>query len=413
MTVKPFPGIRPAKKYATLLNVPPYDVVTREEVRNAVKDNPYSFFHVTRSDAEIPALDDEYSPAVYSKARENFESFINKNIMTKDLTDCFYLLSQTWNYQTQTGLYAAVSCGEYENNLIKKHENTRKDKETDRTMHIRTVKADTGPVFLAFDDRGIEIDGYINIVKPIMEKIPVYNFIDENQVENKLWVITEKQEIKNIESYFRNTGAFYIADGHHRAASAFNAWKESITHPEEKTPASGYFMAVIFPASQLNILPYNRLIRGIKDFNPAQFLKDIENSFNISTGQDSITPGRKGTIGLYMGGVKYHLTLRDNLMNDDVLESLDVSILQKYIFAPVFGINDPRTSENLIFAGGGKAESYLTGKVDAGEADAAFSLYPVEIGDLMTITLSSRLMPPKSTWFEPKLRDGLVVYSLD
>ena len=327
--------------------------------------------------------------------------------MTRDLSDCFYLLSQTWNDQTQTGLYAAVSCGEYENNLIKKHENTRKDKEADRTMHIRTVKADTGPVFLAFDDRGIEIDGYINVVKPVMEKLPVYNFIDENQVENKLWVINEKQDIKDIESYFSSTGEFYIADGHHRAASAFNAWKE------DKNPASGYFMAVIFPASQLKILPYNRLIRGVKDFNPAQFLKNIENSFNISTGHDSITPGKKGTIGLYMAGTKYHLSLRDNLKSDDVLESLDVSILQKYIFAPVLGIDDPRTSEKLIFAGGSKNEPYLTGKVDAGEADAAFSLYPVEIGDLMTITRSSRLMPPKSTWFEPKLRDGLVVYSLD
>ncbi len=409
MTIKPFPGLRPDKKYATLLNVPPYDVVSLSEVRNAVKDNPFSFFHVTRAEVDIKGLDNEYSAMVYSKARENFESFIRKNILIKDPDDFFYLLSQTWKGKTQIGLYAAVSCKEYEDNLIKKHELTRMEKEIDRTNHIKTVKADTGPVFLAFEDNAEEKSGYLNLLKLIFEKLPVYDFIDENNVENKLWVVKNKHDIKELQDYFQKIGSFYIADGHHRAASAVNAWKED---KEGKNETSSYFMAVIFPASQLNILPYNRLAVDLNGFKPGELLDKIRKSFNINR-DDTINPERKGIIGIYFNKTNYLLTLKDNLIQDDPLESLDVSILQKFILAPIFGIDDPRTSGRLIFTGGNRESEYLVNKVNKGEAMAAFSLFPVKIDDLIKITKSSRLMPPKSTWFEPKLRDGLVVYSLE
>jgi uncharacterized protein (DUF1015 family) len=410
MIIKPFPAIRPDRSYATLLNVPPYDVVSVEEVRDAVKNNPFSFFHVTRAEADLDNPYDEYSPAVYSKARENFKSFIKKNILIKDPSDCFYILSQTLNGQTQTGIYTAVSCEEYEKNLIKKHELTRHDKELDRTSHIKTVKADTGPVFLAFEDKNNDSSIYFATIKQFSEKLPVYDFIDENKVENKLWIISEKNEIKRLQKYFQKTNAFYIADGHHRAASAVNVWREKA---QGQNSSFGYFLAVIFPASQLKVLSYNRLVKDLNGKSYEEMISEIEKSFDISYATSSLTPGKKGVIGMYMNNTKYLITIKKKLTADDPLESLDVSILQKFILAPILGINDPRTSENLIFTEGNKGEEYLINKVDNRDAMAAFSLYPVNINDLIKITESSRLMPPKSTWFEPKLRDGLVIYSLE
>jgi uncharacterized protein (DUF1015 family) len=409
MTIKPFQGIRPDQKYATLLNVPPYDVVSLNQVKKAVQDNPYSFFHITRSEADLINPGNEYSPVVYSRARENFKSFIEKKFLIKDTKEFLYLLSQTWNDETQIGLYAAVSCKEYADNLIKKHENTRNDKEADRTKHIKTVKADTGPVLLAFEDKIDEKGSYFSIIKHIFEKQPVYDFIDENNVENKLWVVKAGHDIKKLQDYFQNIKAFYIADGHHRAASAVNVWKDE---QKDGINNSDYFMSVIFPASQLKISPYNRMVADLNGYSPEELLTKIKENFTI-TRAAALTPGRKGIIGMYLDKSSYHLKLKDEFIKDDLLESLDVSVLQKFILGPVFGIDDPRTSERLIFTGGNPGPEYLVNKVNNAEAMAAFSLFPVNINDLIKITESSRLMPPKSTWFEPKLRDGLVVYSLE
>ncbi len=408
MIANPFRGIRPDRKYVTLVNVPPYDVVSGSDVKKAVQNNPFSFFHITRADADIPGLPDEYSESVYRKARENYESFIRDSILIKDEKESFYLISQTWMGKTQTGLYAAVSCREYEDNLIKKHELTRRDKEIDRTNHISTVKADTGPVFLAFDDR-TDMTGFINIVKPVFDKLPVYDFIDENRVDIKLWIVSEPKIIQALKDYFAKIGAFYIADGHHRAASAVNVWKKAA---EDLPAAYSHFLAVVFPSSQLRILPYNRAVQDLNGYSCHEFLDRLKNIFTIKS-SSSMKPAGKGDIGMYLEKSYYIMKAKDPPTHEDLLDSLDVSVLQKLVLSPILGIEDPRTSARLRFIGGSTSEEEMVKIVDNGQAKVAFSLFPVNITDLIKITEASKLMPPKSTWFEPKLRDGLVVYSLE
>ncbi len=408
MTVKPFRGIRPDKKYVSLLNVPPYDVVSLEDVKKAVQDNPYSFFHITRAEADLTDLADEYAPEVYQKARDSFESFLSKKILIKDEKPSFYILSQTWKGRTQIGLYTSVSCQEYENNQIIKHELTRKDKEQDRTKHIETVKADTGPVFLFFEDNG----EFINLIKPLLEKNPFYNLIDENEVENKLWLIQENHDISALEEYFQKKNAFYIADGHHRAASAVNVWKNLKNNGVNDNDAYQYFMAVVFPASQLKILPYNRAVLDLNGLSVDQFVSKLKENFSVRPAS-SLKTEKKGVIGMYIKKSFYQLTLKKDLIPFDPLESLDVSVLQKNVLSQILGIDDPRTSKRIQFVGGIKGEDELVRIVNSRKAKAAFSLFPVDINDVVKITQNHQIMPPKSTWFEPKLRDGLVVYSIE
>lgn len=411
MTVKPFPAVRPDKKFAGIVHVPPYDVVDIEEVKAAVRNNAYSFFHVTRAEADIPGLVTYYSDEVYKKARENFENFINDGILVRDEKPFFYLISQTWNGKTQTGIYAAVSCEEYENGLIKKHESTRKDKESDRSRHIMTVRADTGPVFLAFEKTG----EYDSLLMPIKKNEPLYELNDENNVEIKLWAVTDETLINNICNYFNNIPFLYIADGHHRAASAVNVWKalKSENHWHNGNEPYNYFMAVIFPSSELQILPYNRIVLDLKNLTKVQFLDRI-GSFFILNETDKIQPDKKGNIIMYINKSLYLISpKKDTFNSSDPLESLDVNILQNNLLSKVLGIEDPRTSERIKFIGGIKGAEELIRQVDSGYAVVSFCMYPVSMGELIQVTDTNKVMPPKSTWFEPKLRDGLIVYTLD
>ena len=409
MTVKPFYGIRPDVRYAELLNVPPYDVVDLDEVKKAVKNNPYSFFHITRAEADLAVLSDEHSPEVYLKARENFLKFKKDGILKTDLKPSYYLLSQTWEGRTQTGIYAIVSCDEYDQGLIKKHELTRKDKERDRTSHIKTVGADTGPVFLAFQST----EEYSAVKDSVQKPVPVYDLTGENGVQNRLWVIDDADAVKRIEAYFQGIPSLYIADGHHRAASAVNIWKEEKSKAESNLQGRGYFMAVLFPADELKILPYNRVVMDLNGLSETDFINKVQESFQLTETADS-SPSEKGEIVMYLKNRLVSLSPKAGTFNKaDPLESLDVSVLQNNLLSPVLGITDPRTSPRIKFVGGIKGPAELLRQVDEGLAAVSFCMYPVSMSELMEVTNLGRTMPPKSTWFEPKLRDGLVTYPID
>jgi uncharacterized protein (DUF1015 family) len=406
--VKPFRAIRPKTNLAEAVNVPPYDVVDRKEVRERTKNNPASFFHITRSDAELENLTDEHSEAVYEKAKENFYRFLSEGTLIREKKPSFYVLSQKWMGRTQTGIFAAVSCEEYEKGLIKKHELTRKEKEFDRTMHIMTVGADTGPVFLSFEKKG----GFSQILKEIQKKEPLYHFTDENSVENTLWIAKEDALVQKIESYFQSIPAFYIADGHHRAASALNVWKKWKESKGNEHNAFHYFMAVIFPSDELSILPYHRVIADLNKLSREEFLSALQKDFFVKESRN-LEPKAKGKIGLYLEHSVYQLSPKNkSSFHGNKLDSLDVSILQNRVLAPVLGIDDPRTSQRIRFVGGIKGPKELIRQVDEGSAKAAFCLHPVSIKDWIAITNQGSIMPPKSTWFEPKLRDGLITYPI-
>jgi uncharacterized protein (DUF1015 family) len=404
MTVKPFRALRPDIQYAERLNVPPYDVVTSDEVKKRVRDNPYSFFHVTRAEADISGLSSEYAPEVYQRAGENLKKFLKEKILLREDSPSFYLIAQTWKGRTQTGIYSLVSCGEYENNKIKKHEFTRKDKEEDRTNHITAVQADTGPVFLAFQDN----HDFMPLVRDIISGSPLYHLTDENDVEISLWKIGSQTEISGIERYFLNIPAFYIADGHHRAASAVNVWKKE--NKPGNDSGTSYFMAVLFPSSQLEILPYHRAVLDLNNLSEDEFLQKCGLNFLVKEAS-GLSPEKKGEIGMYIRNKFFILVPKEGSFNkNDPLDSLDVSILQKNLLAPVLGIEDPRTSKRVQFVGGIKGPKELIRLVDEKTAAVSFCLYPVSMNELISITDSHQVMPPKSTWFEPKLRDGLITY---
>lgn len=415
MIAKPFTAIRPDRRFASVLHVPPYDVVDKEEVRKVSRNDPYSFFHITRADADVPDGTGEYSMKVYETARANLDRFLNEGILIQDTKPYYYLFSQVWNDKMQTGIYAAVSCEEYEDNRIRKHELTRKEKEEDRTTHIQTVGADTGPVFLAFEDNPRDAGEYEEMVRPIMNDNPEYDVCDENGVQNTLWVIRDEAVISQIEEYFQRQEAFYIADGHHRAASAVNVWRmlsDSDRELDDSDPR-GYFMAVLFPSSQLNILPYNRVVLDLNGLTRDAFIEKTGKSFEIREAGDMTVPGKKGEIVMFLPDRNLVITPKSGTFDpSDPLHSLDVSILQNNLLAPVLGIDDPRTSKRIQFVGGIKGAKELARRVAAGEAAVAFSMYPVSMKELMAVTDKNLVMPPKSTWFEPKLRDGLVTYPI-
>ena len=415
MTTKPFKGIRPDKIFASIVNVPPYDVVELEEVKKAVKNNPYSFFHITRSEADLPGNNDNNSPFIYQKAKENFNRFMDDRILIRDEKPCYYLFSQIRNGRVQTGIYAAVSCEEYEKNLIKKHELTRKNKELDRTNHIMTVKADTGPVFLAFEMPQESESIFYDAIEKFKTTEPLYDFTDENNVENKLWIISEEIEIAGVEDFLKKIPCFYIADGHHRAASAVNVWKslKGSIPGHNGNENYNYFMAVIFPSNELEIMPYNRIVMDLNGLSEKEFIEKIKFNFVIKN-TNRIYPEKKGEIVMYINKSLYLIKTKDDTFdNESPLESLDVSILQNNLLLPVLGIDDPRSSERLRFIGGNRNPDELIRIVDVTPGSVSFSLYPVSMKELIAVTNSGQLMPPKSTWFEPKLRDGLVSYPID
>jgi len=406
--IKPFKALRPERNVAHLVASVPYDVVSREEAFELAEGNPISFLRVTRSEIELPPNVNPYSKEVYELAKKNLELITQKAPLIQDQNDRFYLYQLTMGDQIQTGIAATFAVDDYDNNVILKHEKTRKEKEDDRTNHILTTSAQTGPVFLTYRDVK-SINDLVDKIK--MEVAPIYDFIAKDGVQHKVWIVPEDynqfiiDEIKKVDK-------IYIADGHHRAASAsrVRSIKREQNPNHRGDEEYNFFLAVLFPASQLRILPYNRVVFSLNNLSEEEFLEKIKTNFNFSEVNYS-EPKQRRNICMYLRKKWYLLTPNENVKEGSSYgENLDVSILQNYLLKPILGIDDPRTSKNIDFVGGIRGTKELERLVDSGKAAVAFSMYPVTIEDLMNISDAGEIMPPKSTWFEPKLRDGLLIH---
>lgn len=410
--IRPFKALRPTKENVHLVASVPYDVINKEEAKELAAGNSLSFLHITRSEIDLPDDIDVYSEKVYLKAKENLDKLIKEAPLLTDDKPYFYLYRLIMNGRAQVGIAATFSVDDYDNDVILKHEKTRKVKEDDRTNHIITTNAQTGVVFLTY--RGV--DAINNIVnKTINESAPIYDFTAPDGIKHTLWVVpNELNDI--IVSEFATIKNLYIADGHHRAKSASRAREEKMkSNPNHKGDEEyNYFIAVIFPSDQLQILPYNRIVFDLNGMSEEEFLNAISEKFDVNKTSEK-EPKKQKEFCMYLDHQWYYLKSRDSVLaslslEKSVGEKLDVSILQNFLLNPVLGIDDPRTNTRIDFIGGIRGTKELERLVDSGKAAVAFSLYPVSLEDLMNISDAGEIMPPKSTWFEPKLRDGLLVH---
>ncbi|MCF8243229.1 MAG: DUF1015 family protein [Melioribacteraceae bacterium] len=408
--IRPFKAVRPIPEVSHLVASVPYDVVNREEAAEQAKDNPLNFLRVTRSEIEMDLITDPYSEEVYKKAKENFERLKKEAPLIQDETANFYVYKLVMDEQEQVGIAATFSVVDYDNDVIMKHEKTRKVKEDDRTNHIVTTEAQTGAVFLTY--RGVEeINDAVNQTMENTE--PIYDITADDGVKHTVWIMPD--DFKDIIVFeIEKVKNLYIADGHHRAASASRAQKvkkeQNVGH-HTGDEEYNFFMAVLFPAEQLKILPYNRVVHDLK-MSDEEFFDKIKEYFTIEETFDK-SPKERRSICMYINSKWYTLTPNENVQpGSSVGEQLDVSLLQNFLLRPVLGIEDVRTDDNIDFIGGIRGTKELEKLVDTGSARAAFSMYPVTVEDLMNISDAGEIMPPKSTWFEPKLRDGLLVHTI-
>ncbi len=408
--IRPFKAVRPDPKVAHLVASVPYDVVNRREAAELAKGNPINFLRVTRSEIELDENINPYDKAVYEKAKENYERLKKEAPMVQDENPHFYLYKLVWGEQEQVGIAATFSVDDYNKDVIMKHEKTRKVKEDDRTNHMVITKAQTGAVFLTY--KGVEKINEI-VSKTMEEQEPLYDFTASDSVKHTVWVLPgEYNEI--VESEMANVKNLYIADGHHRAASAARAQKVMADKNPDHTGKEeyNYFMAVLFPAEQLKILPYNRVVFNLNGNTEEEFMEKVKENFSVEK-TDNPSPQERRTIGMYLNKQWYLLKPNENVKEGKTVgENLDVGILQNYLLKPVLGIEDPRTSDNIDFIGGIRGTEELERLVNEGKAAVAFSMYPVSVDDLINISNAGETMPPKSTWFEPKLRDGLLVHEI-
>lgn len=408
--IRPFKALRPKKAYAHLVASVPYDVVNTEEAKELVKGNEYSLLRVTRSEVELPDNVDHYAAEVYEHAKNNLLKLINNGILVEDEKPYFYFYRQIMNGRAQVGIAATYSVEDYKNNVIMKHEKTRKDKEDDRTRHIITTKAQTGPVFLTYKGN--------QKVKEIIQKVitnnqPEYDFTAVDGIQHTMWICPEEYN-QTIIDEISKVDKLYIADGHHRAASAYRTCEEmKINNPNHTgNEEYNYFLAVLFSADELKILPYNRVVVDLNGNTQDEFIKKVSANFDIQE-IDYQEPKNPKEFCMYLNGKWYLLKPNSNVKKaDSVGENLDVSILQNYLLNPILGIDDPRTSKRIDFIGGIRGTQELIKLVDSGKFAVAFSLYAVTLDDLMAISDAGEIMPPKSTWFEPKLRDGIVIHTI-
>ena len=396
--LRPFRAVRPARENAAAVSSVPYDVVSTEEARALAAGNPLSFLHVTRSEIDLPAGTDPYSPQVYARARANFETLRTAAPMIAEDEPSLYFYRLRMGGHEQTGIAACFSLDEYDRDLIKKHERTRPDKEDDRTRHIVQLRAQTGIVFLTYKAS----DSVDRLCRAVTADVPLYDFRADDGVHHTVWRV-HAREAKELVDAFAGISALYIADGHHRAASAARA------HGELGDGESGTFIAVAFPDNETNILPYNRVVKDLGGRTPAQFLTALRGKVPVAVGTPS--PRRKGEVSMYLDGKWYSIDLSGAAPSDGSrAQSLDVALLEHHVLGPLLGIGDIRTDKRIDFVGGARGTAALETAVASGQGAAAFSMFPVTIDDLMSIADEGGIMPPKSTWFEPKLRDGLLVH---
>ena len=402
--IRPFRAVRPARDVAPAVSSVPYDVVTTEEARQLASANPLSFLHVTRSEIDFPAGTDPYSSAVYAKASANFTALRAQAPLVEEDQPAVYLYRLRMGGHEQTGVAACFSVDEYEADLIKKHERTRRDKEDDRTRHIIELRAQTGVVFLTYkSDESVD-----RLCRAVTSDAPLYDFRADDGVHHTIWRVEARESTPLVDA-FRQIPALYIADGHHRAASAARTRAELRRRGDEGD--SGWFIAVAFPDDQMNILPYNRVVKDLAGKTPEQFLHALRGVMPVTDG--SATPRGKGDVSMYLDGRWYSLDFTAARPQDHTrAASLDVALLQHHVLAPLLRIGDVRTDKRIDFVGGARGTAALEQAVNDGRAAVAFSMHPVTIEDLMSISDEGGIMPPKSTWFEPKLRDGLLVHTV-
>lgn len=408
----PFRAVRPVREFVKDVASCPYDTIDSEEARKIAGENPKSFLHVVRSEVDLPEDVDIYDSRVYEKAERNLHNFLKNRILFQDEKPCFYIYRQKINGHEQYGIVACVSIEDYEKGLIKKHELTRSDKESDRTRHITAVNAQTGPLFIIRPS----VDSLESIVGKIAKNRPEYDFTADDGVSHTIWVVEDEDTIEKIAGEFSKINSLYIADGHHRAASAAAVARmrkgENINH--NGCEEYNFMMAVIFPHDQLKIMGYNRVVRDLNGFSVKEFIDKVGEKFNVSYGFESEARGLLHEIGMYLEGKWYSLKARHGSFDEkDAIGSMDVCILQNNLLGPVLGIKDPRTDERIIFVGGIRGTKELENLVDSGKYAVAFALYPVTVESLMNVADEGKIMPPKSTWFEPKLRSGIFVHVLD
>ena len=409
-TIRPFQAYRPAKGKEAEIAALPYDVYNRQEAYEVVNGNPNSFLAIDRAETLFPEDVDMYDAIVYDKARNMLWQWIREGRFVQDEKPCYYIYEQIMNGRSQKGIVACASIDDYQCGVIKKHENTRADKEADRIRHVDICGAQTGPIFLAYRKDDI----LQQLVRKATEHTPVYDFTTEDNITHRVWVICEEDTIQAIQERFVKTEALYIADGHHRCASAVKAGlKRRENNPRHNgTEEYNYFLSVLFSADELYIMDYNRVVKDLNGYTTEEFLKRIGADFEVTfAGKEAYRPSQKGEFGMYLESSWYKLTAKPHILSEDAVEGLDVSVLQNALLAPVLGIQDPKTDDRIAFVGGIRGLEELERRVKL-DMKVAFAMYPTSIFELFAVADGGRLMPPKSTWFEPKLRSGLFVHEI-
>jgi uncharacterized protein (DUF1015 family) len=408
-TLRPFHGYRPRPELAAKVAARPYDVLNSDEARAEAAGNPISFLHVGKPEIDLPPGTDLYDERVYRKGKENLDRFVTDGILREDPIPSLYVYAQKMGQHTQYGVVGCVSVREYLSNVIRKHELTRKDKEDDRTRHVKVTNAHSGPIFLTYRTRPA-ID---TIVNSAIARPPAFHFTADDGIGHTLWVIDSPETVAALVKEFASLDYLYVADGHHRSAAAARVGRElADANPNHRGDEEyNFFLAVLFPHTQLRIMDYNRVVKDLQGRSAEDFLAEVSKLFAVTPAASQVKPARKGEVGMYLKGAWYRIQIADSMLSAaDPVERLDVSILQKNLLAPTLGIDDPRTSKRIDFVGGIRGLEELQRRVDSGEMAVAFAMYPTSLDELLAIADADKIMPPKSTWFEPKLRDGVVVH---
>lgn len=413
-TIRPFKGIRPIEELASKIAALPYDVMNSEEAREMVEGNPYSFLHIDKAEIDLDPSIDVHDKKVYEKARENLDKMIEEKQLIQDEKPCLYIYRQIMNGRAQTGLVFCASIDDYINNTIKKHEFTRADKEQDRINHVDYCDANTGPIFLTYREDEVTSEVIKEWSKEGTKRKPVYDFVSEDGIGHQVWVIDNEIIVKEIVELFGEIENLYIADGHHRSASAV---KVGLMRREENPNYTGdeefnYFLAVAFPDNDLMVMDYNRVVKDLNGLTEEEFLNKVSEKFVITEKYEQVKPVNKHTFGMYLENKWYLLEAKEGSYNaEDPIDSLDVAILQNNVLTPILGIEDVRTSDRIDFIGGIRGIKELERRVHK-DMKIAFSMYATEVSDIMNVADTNQVMPPKSTWFEPKLRSGLFIHKL-
>ena len=410
--IRPFPGLRPAPEHVDGVIAPPYDVLNSDEARARAAGKPNSFLHISKPEIDLAPTVDPYNPAVYMRGQQNFRAMIQSGVLTRDPAPCYYFYRLVMGAHTQVGLVAAASCGAYAGGRIRKHEHTRPDKEDDRVRQIDALNAQTGPVFLTYR-RSDKVDA---VAAEVTAGKPEVDVTADDGIRHTLWVVSQPARIAALSAAFAAMPRLYIADGHHRSAAALRVAEKrkaaNKLHTGEE--AYNYFLAVVFPDNQMQILDYNRVIKDLKGLTPEAFLERVRTAFDAEPKSAPVKPAKPHQFGMYLARQWFRLRVHpDRIPKADPVRRLDVSLLQEQLLAPILGIGDPRRDKRIDFVGGIRGLPELMRRVDSGEMAVAFALYPTAIADMMAVADANEVMPPKSTWFEPKLADGLVSHVLD